>query len=49
MQKDWIFTVENSVCDLRTVGVLIKDGKILVQRVFILQMECCFRMELDMK
>lgn len=32
MQKDWIFTVENSVCDLRTVGVLIKGGKILVQR-----------------
>ena len=29
---DWIFTVENSVCDLRTVGVLIRDGKILVQR-----------------
>ena len=32
MQKDWIFTIENSVCDLRTVGVLIRDGKILVQR-----------------
>ena len=27
-----IFTVENSVCDLRTVGVLIKDGKMLVQQ-----------------
>lgn len=26
MKRDWIFTVENSVCDLRTVGVLIKDG-----------------------
>ena len=32
MQKDWIFPTENSVCDLRTVGLLIKDGKILVQR-----------------
>ena len=32
MQKDWIFTVENSICDLRTVGVLIRDRKILVQR-----------------
>ena len=32
MQKDWIFTFENSICDLRTVGVLIRDGKILVQR-----------------
>ena len=32
MKRDWIFTVENSVCDLRTVGVLIRDGKILVQR-----------------
>ena len=32
VKRDWIFTVENSVCDLRTVGVLIRDGKILVQR-----------------
>lgn len=32
MKRDWMFTVDNSICDLRTVGVLIKDGKILLQR-----------------
>ena len=32
MNKDWIFVVDNSICDVRTVGVLIRDGKILVQR-----------------
>ena len=32
MKKDWFFTVENNICDVRTAGVLIKDGKILVQR-----------------
>ena len=32
MKRDWMFAVENSICDLRTVGVLIKDGKVLVQR-----------------
>ena len=30
--KDWLFTGENYICDLRTVGVLVRDGKILVQR-----------------
>lgn len=29
---DWLFTSEEYICDVRTVGVLINDGKILVQR-----------------
>ena len=32
MSKDWLFVVDNNICDVRTVGVLIRDGKILVQR-----------------
>ena len=32
MNKDWLFTADEYICDLRTVGVLIRDGKILVQR-----------------
>ena len=32
MSKDWMFVVDNSICDVRTVGVLVRDGKILVQR-----------------
>jgi len=32
MEKDWLFTVDNCICDVRTVGVLVRDGKILVQR-----------------
>ena len=32
MKKDWMFTAGSYVCDVRTVGVLIQDGKILVQR-----------------
>ena len=32
MDKDWCFIVDNNFCDVRTVGVLIRDGKILVQR-----------------
>lgn len=32
MQKDWIFTGDDYVCDLRAAGVLIRGGKILVQR-----------------
>ena len=32
MTKDWIFATDNAVCDLRTVGVLIRDNKLLVQR-----------------
>lgn len=31
-EKDWLFYAEEYICDLRTVGVLLKDGKILVQR-----------------
>ncbi|MBQ8288669.1 MAG: NUDIX domain-containing protein [Clostridia bacterium] len=32
MTPDWLFTTNNAICDLRTVGVLIKDNKLLVQR-----------------
>lgn len=32
MERDWLFTTDESICDLRTVGVLVKDDKILVQR-----------------
>ena len=32
MSKDWLFIVDNNICEVRTVGVLIRDGKILVQR-----------------
>lgn len=31
-EKDWIFSSDKFVCDLRTVGVLIKGNQILVQR-----------------
>lgn len=30
--KDWLFASDNYICDLRTVGVFVHDGKILVQR-----------------
>lgn len=30
--KDWLFASDEYICDLRTVAVLVKDGKILVQR-----------------
>ena len=29
--KDWIFKADEYICDLRTVGVLVPDGKLLVQ------------------
>ena len=32
MDKDWIFKTDKYICDLRTVGVLVRDGKLLVQR-----------------
>ena len=32
MDKDWIFRTDEYICDLRTVGVLVRDGKLLVQR-----------------
>lgn len=32
MGKDWLFTTDEYICDLRTTAVLVKDSKILVQR-----------------
>ncbi len=32
LEKDWLFSDDEYICDLRTVGVLVKDNKILVQR-----------------
>ena len=32
MDKDWLFATQEYICDLRTVGVLIRGNKILVQR-----------------
>lgn len=32
MERDWMFAADGYICDVRTVGVLIRDGKILVQR-----------------
>ena len=32
MEKDWLFATDEYICDLRTVAVLIKGNKILVQR-----------------
>ena len=32
MQKDWLFSNENQICNYRSAGVLIRGGKILVQR-----------------
>ena len=32
VDKDWSFKTDEYICDLRTVAVLIKDKKILVQR-----------------
>ena len=32
MNKDWLFTGDGYICDLRTVGILIKNDMILVQR-----------------
>lgn len=31
-EQDWIFHADGYICDLRAAGVLIRDGKILVQR-----------------
>lgn len=31
-QKDWLFKDDHSICNFRCAGVLMKDGKILVQR-----------------
>lgn len=32
MQMDWIFSGEGWTCDVRVAGVLLKEGKILLQR-----------------
>lgn len=32
MKNDWIFVEGSNVCNFRTVGVLLRDGKLLVQR-----------------
>ncbi len=32
MYKDWLFETDKYLCGLRTVAVLVKDNKILVQR-----------------
>ena len=32
MKKDWLFSDDDSVCNYRVAGVLIRDGKLLVQR-----------------
>ena len=32
MKKDWLFVSDEHICDLRAAAVLVKDGKILVQR-----------------
>ena len=30
--QDWLFATDEYICDLRTVAVLVKDNKVLVQR-----------------
>lgn len=32
LEKDWLFRTEEYICDLRVAGVLMREGKILVQR-----------------
>lgn len=32
MDKDWLFASEKYICNLRVAAVLVKDGKLLVQR-----------------
>lgn len=32
MDQDWIFRTDDHLCDLRVAGVLIRNGKLLVQR-----------------
>lgn len=32
MTKDWLFIENNTICDVRVVGVLLRDGKVLIQR-----------------
>ena len=32
MKKDWLFKSDNSICNFRTTGILMRDNHILVQR-----------------
>ena len=32
MNRDWLFATDDSICDVRTVAVIIRDQRILVQR-----------------
>lgn len=32
LEKDWLFPSDEYICDLRTVGVLVKNNRVLVQR-----------------
>lgn len=32
MDKDWLFSIGEYICDVRTAAVLVKDNKILVHR-----------------
>jgi len=32
MDKDWIFRIENETCNFRAAGILIRNGKLLVQK-----------------
>lgn len=32
MKKDWLFSTKDYICDVRTAGVLVRNGKILLQR-----------------
>jgi len=32
VKSDWLFQSESNICSFRTVGVLLRDNKILVQR-----------------
>jgi len=32
LNKDWIFESDNFICHVRTVGILIRENKMLVQR-----------------
>ncbi|MBD5081330.1 MAG: hypothetical protein HDT44_06140 [Ruminococcaceae bacterium] len=29
---DWLFEIDNNICDLRAAGILIKNNKIVIQR-----------------
>ncbi|WFA08869.1 hypothetical protein [Tissierella sp. Yu-01] len=32
VQNDWFFSDESHICSFRTVGVLIRDNKILIKK-----------------